>query len=938
MLMYVAVFFSGLVALTFQVVWQKYLSFLVGSEARSISLVVAVFLFGLATGYRYWGNFTSRELSRHTILKLVAYIELGIAVYAMAFPRLFEVVKAISYSSPDWLVVDLGITLLLLFVPTFLMGASIPLLTSALPETSHEVNYCHSRIYGINTLGAFVGAFFGGFYMVPNYGLSLTMLLGAAANVAVAMVFLFNAVEGPMRKAEPIPSIPNRFGTVGIYLFVFTTGAVSIAYELLFIRILGLSLGSGHYIFPIVLGVVILGLAIGSLSLRRGSVTGNRVFVELITLSVLLSILYFTIPHWPYWLSHIRVLLLTHPFNYPVFMGLSTLFVALFLLPVVIPMGRLLPIGYSLVDKDSSDYGRVCGRIYFVNTFGTVFGAVGLGYAMFHLLDLEQLFKLNIALVILLTAFLFTRKGNWSTAGLFVLLAVGVFALPPWNRSLHEFGMFRIHMPGPDHFRGVFHLPQQGAETLYFRDDPSATVTVNEGTHQTSTGETVTSRSIIVNGKSDGNTIGDYSNMVLTGLLPYLYAPKSSDLDAVVIGLGTGMTSGVLAATEDVRSVTTLEISHAVIEAYPLFDESTFHLSMNEKSRIVHTDAFRYFARSHDKYDIIVSEPSNPWVVGVENLFTREYYELVGRVMNEDAIFFQWVQLYEMDEDVFKAIIDNVVSAFAHVALYTIGPGDVGIVASQSPLAHPHLERRLGQPMVARALRPMALDDGPLHLLRLYDTHQLKMIAAANVLPPHTLDRSWLGHRAGRARFMVRTVRAGGALPSELGRHVAVDEQWREWVLRWLDEESEQWQQRCALPVRAHSAEFVCGLVELLREYLDLLNQPLKADTIARQLEAYSTLRERGLLDVNPQFLAQAADFTISNWLSLPVAHRQRMIELIVYELSHEWLWQDAVNVVDVLHRTRILEDHHREAFLKGIQRKKEHTEWLVERYQERLE
>lgn len=933
MLMYLAIFFSGMVALTFQIVWQKYLSFLVGSEARSISLVVAVFLLGLAAGYQFWGQITEREMSRKTILKMVGYIELGIATYAILFSYFFEIVKALSYAAPDWLMVDLGITLILLFVPTFLMGASIPLLTAAIPNHVGEVNYCHSRVYGINTLGAFAGAFVGGFYMLPSFGLPLSLMLGAAVNIAVALVFIGNKVEGPMRKAESIPSIPHRFGVLGIYLFVFTTGAVSIAYEVLFIRILGLTLGSGHYIFPIVVGVVILGLAVGSLSLRRGSVTSRRVFAELITLSSLLVVLYFTIPHWPYWLSHVRVSLTTIPSNYGVFMLLSVIFVSLFLLPVVIPMGRLLPIGYALIDKTSSDYGKICGRVYFVNTVGTVFGAVGLGYAMFYLFDLEQLFKLNIALVMLLTAFLFIRQGTPRTGAVFIVLAAAVFALPNWNRTYHEFGIYRATTADEEHFRGLFYIPDlQDSNTVFFRDDPSMTVAVTENTHPLPSGAMITSRAIMVNGKSDGNTTGDYSNMILTGILPYLYAQKERDLDAVVIGLGTGMTSGVLAQAADVRKVTTLEISDAVMEALPYFDDFNFGLSRHEKSEIVHTDAFRFFARDRRGFDLVVSEPSNPWVVGVDNLFTREYYELASRVMNEGAIFFQWVQIYEMDNDIFTAIVNNVVHQFPYVALYVIGSADVGIVASYEPLHLKHFDRRVAEPQIERALRPMALDQGPLHMLRLFHTDQLRMVATRNRYRPHRLEDPWLGHRAGRSRFLFQHVTVGRLLQQEIGRHLPVDTQWRDAVNTWLDEEHDEWRERCHLTRRPHSADFACSIASLLREYYDHLAAPISPNLVNSKLEAYNTLRNRGLIDADIDFLRGMRDYVVNNWAAFPVDRRQQLVILLVQELCYEWEWQEASAISDGLLSVGILNENLHRTFVTQIDNIRAEAERLVEK------
>lgn len=927
-LMYASIFVSGLVALTFQIVWQRYLSFLVGSEARSISLVIAVFLLGLAAGYRFWGNMTERGMSRRTMLKMVGYIELGIAGYAIAFAELFTVVKGLSYAAPDWLVVDLAITLLLLFVPTFLMGASIPLLTAAIPQDVKEVNYCHTRVYGINTLGAFAGAFIGGFLMLPVYGLPVSLLVGAMANIAVAIVFLANRVEGAVQKSEVMPSIPHSFGTFGIYCFVFTTGAVTIAFEVLFIRILGLSIGSGHYIFPIVIGVVILGLAIGSLSIRRSGVTANRVFVELLTLSALLVVLYFTVPHWPYWLSHVRISLVTMPSNYGVFLFFVVVFTALLLLPIVIPMGRLLPIGYSLVDKTSSDYGKVCGRVYFVNTAGTVFGAVGLGYAMFHWLSLEQIFKLNIALILGLTAYLFLRQRSTSPAIVCGVLAGAVFFLPAWNRTHHEFGIFRLVQPTELHFQGWLQLPPYGTlSTKSFTDDPSSTVTVNESA---ATPRRPYSRAIVVNGKSDGDTIGDFSNMMLTGILPYLYAPKQADLDAVVVGLGTGMTTGVLAAADDVNSVTTLEISSGVIDALPLFDDFTFNVSSNPKSTIVHTDAFRFFARARQGYDLIISEPSNPWVVGVDNLFTTEYYELASRVMNEGAIFFQWVQIYEMDNEVFAAIVKNVVHEFPHVRMYVIGNGDVGIVASHQPLTEENHARRFQHHAVESAMVPMGLDgNGPLHLLRMYDTEQLRSISHRGTQRFHSLNNPWLGHRAGRARFLARSVTLGRMLQQELARHLPASARWRDEVHEWMDEHYETWINRC-MENPGHSMGFVCSRVEFLHEFRAAVRGNITIENASEVLEAYNNLRVPRLIDADPQLLGTVNELLLESWPHMTAEARQQLTMLLIQEYAYEWQWQSAADVVNELFDRNWISVEHFEEFKRQINGLRDATERLI--------
>src|SRR3954451_4546334 len=162
-IVYVMTFLSGASGLIFQVVWQRYLSSLVGSEARSVSLVVAVFLLGLALGYYFWGNFTETRIERKYLLRIYGRIEVVIGIYAIVFPLVFGAIKQFSYYVSNFLIFDFVLAVLLLLLPTFLMGATIPLLTKVVPESMEDVNSCHTKIYGINTLGAFFGTFVSGF-------------------------------------------------------------------------------------------------------------------------------------------------------------------------------------------------------------------------------------------------------------------------------------------------------------------------------------------------------------------------------------------------------------------------------------------------------------------------------------------------------------------------------------------------------------------------------------------------------------------------------------------------------------------------------------------------------------------------------------------------------------------------------------------------------
>ena len=189
-LAYFATVATGFASLCAQVAWQKYLTILVGSDTRSISLVVAIFLTGLALGYYVFGKITEKQWNRFHLLKIYGYVELATAVYISVFYIYFEFLKQLSFNSPAYLLLDILISLLALFLPTFLMGASLPVLTAVLPKESKEINACHFKIYGWNTLGAFLGVLFSGFYLLPSFGLAVTLIIAGGINLIAALIFM----------------------------------------------------------------------------------------------------------------------------------------------------------------------------------------------------------------------------------------------------------------------------------------------------------------------------------------------------------------------------------------------------------------------------------------------------------------------------------------------------------------------------------------------------------------------------------------------------------------------------------------------------------------------------------------------------------------------------------------------------------------------------
>jgi spermidine synthase len=897
-LIYAGTFLTGATGLVFQVVWQKYLSYLVGSESRSSSLVVAVFLLGLASGYRFWGKITEKRRDRRNLLKIYGYLELSIGAFAIIFPQLFALIRSLSYASPDHFGVDFALTMLALFVPTFLMGATIPLLTTVVPEDLSEISSCHARIYGVNTLGAFLGCFLGGFFLVPRLGLSMTLLAGGMVNLCVALVFIGNQLSGRAQRSTEVDVIEHRLGRGAILLFVFIIGAVSISFEILFMRLLGLSIGSGHYVFPVVVGVYVLGLALGSLTLRGRRLSLNFLFRELVLLVVTLGVVYATVPYWPYWLSLLRFKVAPLPSGYGLYLLAVSLFLAVMTLPFLVPMGRLLPLGYALIGKDSRNYGRVCGEVYFTNTLGTVAGAVFLSHLLLHFLDIDQIFRLNILLLAALTCLLLMRQGRRGHALLALVAAGAVFMLPAWDRSAHHLGLFRMHRRADIPARGVFQVPKlYRGEKVFFGDGPNSTVSVLERSNPDGRTKEAT---FVVNGKSDGDTEIDYSTMSLAAVLPYLYGPERYDLSATVVGLGTGVTAGVLGRAVEVKKVVVLEISPLAIAAQPYFDDYNGSLSGNGKVTIEETDAFRYFARERERADLIVAEPSTAWVVGVENLFTPEFYSLVNRNMTDDGVFLQWMNIGENTEEIFLSILDNVTSAFTHLELYHISAGDVAIVASRSPLRLK--ERRFSEGAVREVRERIRIRDRDLlRLLQVCDGDRLRWLAAGNTLGIHDFDTPRIGLAAGKAMFHGSFVHVENMIRRGAARHLFEPGPREKSLLLSLE------RYRDGLPgcedAGAGNAVLCSRFSRLSRLHRARLNGSL---TYRQRLEAYGTLREEGFLGPEKGFLEEAAEAILGRGPDQG-EFGERDLFTLLREYGREGEWEEAATILGSAGATGII-------------------------------
>jgi SAM-dependent methyltransferase len=326
---------------------------------------------------------------------------------------------------------------------------------------------------------------------------------------------------------------------------------------------------------------------------------------------------------------------------------------------------------------------------------------------------------------------------------------LGLALLPEWSADRLTAGTFRAREADYASFRGPdgFFQRRQAGEVIFYDDDPTSTVSVRRPRSHPG------NLAIIVNGKSDGSLKTDYPTMSLAALVPALMAEHHER--CFVIGLGTGVTAGELASLDETREVIVAEISRGVIAANPLFDGGNLAASKNPKIRVKRGDAYRTLLRSQGDYDVIVSEPSNPWVTGVEMLFSREFLEVARSRLAPGGVYGQWFHIYETDVEVVKLVLRTYASVFPHVSVWFTLRGDLLLLGFDRPtraLDVDALEERFGQPDFSAAFARVEIDS----FVQLI-AHELLPLGTLHAVkregPVHTLRHPILSHLAARAFF-----------------------------------------------------------------------------------------------------------------------------------------------------------------------------------------
>jgi spermidine synthase len=704
---YLFFFVSGAVALVYEILWLRLLGHAFGNTTYAISTVLAAYMAGLGLGGWAVGRLADRW-SR----PLFAYgcLEIGIGIYAAFTLVLIQGIQqsysafaqAVDSTAPALLVsARLLLSSLMLFIPTFLMGATLPVLAKFYIHRRETIGSGTAALYGFNTAGAVAGTLLAGFWILPAFGTQGTLSIAVAGNVVIGVLACVlgrmgqteRHSEAPYSSAPKNPELRDPSSAYGglrmtessfrwILPGIFISGAIAMLYEVAWTRVLAVVLGSSTYAFTIMLATFLLGLALGSaaykkiLEKRPARVSEWAWLQIIIAASALVALPFYE----RIGIFTVRLFALT--IDRPALLEIGRLLVcgALMLIPTFC-FGAIFPVSTALYTQDTGRIGRDVGRLYLSNTAGNIAGSLAAGFLLIPLVGIH---KTILAAAILgsltgLAAFWNAWKAPAkrlaATALCGLVLAPGLWInRVGWDGRVLTSGLYIRPQGSVEKNTTEILSWLYDTETLFYREGLNCVVNVAQsGDH----------RFLKVNGKTDASTGLDMSTQLLSGHLPHLF--HKDPRRTLIIGFGSGVTLAASLA-HPVDKVDCVEIEQAVLDAAPFFDRVNRRAYRDARAKLITNDGRNHLLVHKEIYDVIISEPSNPWMSGTASLFTLEFYELARKRLAAGGVFCQWLQAYGIAPEDFRMVVASFQKVFPHVTLWQSLPGDALILASGEPL------------------------------------------------------------------------------------------------------------------------------------------------------------------------------------------------------------------------------------------------------------
>ena len=720
-------FCSGACALVYQMMWLREFRLIFGSSTPATAAVLAIFMGGLGLGAAWFGQRV--ELSPNP-LRLYGRLELAVAAAAAITPWLLVLTRALYVKTGGVLALGSGVAavvhvllaVLVLGIPCTLMGGTLPAAVKWVETEADVQRGAMGALYGGNTLGALTGVVLSTFWLLERLGNRYTLYAAAAVNMVVAAIALavVRFTDHPNRKHHPsevrkagrVAAVPSRKREAPPW-FVYTaagvTGFVFFLQELVWYRMLAPLMGGSAYTFGMILSLALFGVGVGGfvyrvfVAPRAGAIT-LRSFGVLCALQACLLAA-------PYALGDRVAVFAWHANNLRCFgfggqvLGWTMIAAVLVLGPALLA-GVQFPWLVALLGEGQKEAGHDVGNAYAANTIGAIAGSLLGGFVLLPALTAPGCWRLTawLMLALSLTALALMRRQTgyktWLGVAGFAALMLGLTTLTMgptgvWRHTSIGYPRL-VTIPGtPNELQGWENRMRRRVEREFEGRESSVAVTSSENGY-----------SLMINGKSDGSALSDAPTQVMLGLLGALLHPHPTR--ACVVGLGTGSTAGWLAEVQGMQRVDVIELEPGVAElATSYFAAVNRNVLSKPNVHLTIGDAREILLVAGAPYDLIASEPSNPYRAGVASLYTREFYQAVQRRLAPGGIFTQWVQGYDVDALTIRLVYATLNSVFPYVETWSTQPADLMFVCYQEAPAYSaeQLRQRVQVEPFAEALK-----------------------------------------------------------------------------------------------------------------------------------------------------------------------------------------------------------------------------------------
>ena len=732
-IVYFLFLFSGVTALIYEVVWTRMLTLAFGHTVFSVSIVLASFMAGLGFGSYFSGHAInhiggkktqpdsslSKEFSdglkASSSLLIYGWIEIALFVLCLIVSLIlfkFSVIYSwFSFFVPESIVVQnifkSFLAFILMFVPASLMGATLPIISQYYITDNIRLDTRLGLLYGINTFGAALGCLLTGFFLIANFGVLQTVLAATVLNlfVGISAIRIYQeSLESSKGLHFPRFTIPKISLERGQWLWIvvsFVCGFTALSYEVLWTRLLIFSTSSTVYSFSMMLGVFLIGIALGSFLVVF-------VFRSSLNLRTVLILLQAGIGLYVIGSLYNMEQLLSTPWNgynlqKPVFV-FSRYFAdssALMLLPTI-ALGMSFPILIKMISGDHEHVAAGTGQIYGANTFGAILGALITGFLFLPRLGVQQSLLLVATLNLLMMMYLF-RTGDYFTKTLRKMMTVvlaGVILLV--NMGFPPDLLDRFFMRDSTGQKDIRKL-------LYFEEGLTDTVAVFKDNYGSLDPD---ARRLVTNGVSMSavNFIAS-RYMKLLAHLPIMLVDNPEEI--LVVCFGTGQTTGAAAIHPKVKAVDSVDLSESVVRAGNVFSSQNYNALKNKKVNIILQDGRNHLLTTKKMYDVITSEPPPPRTAFTVNLYTKEYYEVAQKHLNPGGIMTQWIPLHSQGKQEVLMHFKTFLSVFPYAIAWMPVANEILVIGSDQPIEidFEKLKGRFLDPNVSLAMQEIQIPD-----------------------------------------------------------------------------------------------------------------------------------------------------------------------------------------------------------------------------------